>query len=112
MYFTPPIAVHGPKPISMCQHSLYFGGGGDGLLFFLRDFIVATSPGSIRRCFGRWEILTDPSPKIFRFRMSLSTFRCPTACCSTSCDITLVAGSDELTLYTGLTRMTSGSSVV
>ena len=54
----PPIAVHGPKPMSQCQMSLYAPGGFDGVLFLRFDAMVATSPRSRFGTGGKFWIWT------------------------------------------------------
>ena len=45
VYLIPPIAVHGPKPMSMWKTSAKFGGMADGVVFQFFDRIDAVSPG-------------------------------------------------------------------
>ena len=45
VYLIPPIAVHGPNPMSMWKTSAKFGGIVDGFVFLFFDRIDAVSPG-------------------------------------------------------------------
>ena len=47
VYLIPPIAAHGPYPMSMCHMSLYLGGGFDSVVLRCDELIVDTAPQSV-----------------------------------------------------------------
>ena len=93
----PPMAVQGPKPISMCQISPTALGSWLGTLFLFDDRMDAVEPGS------SLGLVSDSTcnfmlVKFLRFLRRVSGFRNPIDCSRDSLVIDTVLGDAALTL--------------
>lgn len=93
----PPIAVHGPNPMSICQMSPTLSGTLLGTLFLLEDLMEAVDPWS---SFGlssdsTWSFMLV---NCFKFFKRVSGFKNPIDCSSDSLVIATVLGDAALTL--------------
>ena len=80
VYLMPPMEVHGPYPMSMCQTSLKFGGGAEGVLFFLLEAMLAVIPGSRSNSVLILFTLSEPVLIFDRYLRRGSGLRYPIAC--------------------------------